>query len=93
MSYDEAKQNAKPHSLNIENRTKLSLSGVDDVSGFDENTIILTTSLGDLTVRGDGLHIDRIDLNIGQLEVQGHIRELSYDEPVQSSSLWTKLFG
>ncbi len=93
MSYDEAKQNAKPHSLNIENRTKLSLSGVDDVSGFDENTIILTTSLGDLTVRGDGLHIDRIDLDIGQLEVQGHIRELSYDEPVQSSSLWTKLFG
>lgn len=93
MSYDEAKQNAKPHSLNIENRTKLSLSGVDDVSGFDENTIILTTSLGDLTVRGDGLHIDRIDLDIGQLEVQGHIRELSYDEPVQSSSLWMKLFG
>ena len=93
MSYDEAKQNAKTHSLNIENRTKLSLSGVDDVSGFDENTIILTTSLGDLTVRGDGLHIDRIDLDIGQLEVQGHIRELSYDEPVQSSSLWTKLFG
>ncbi len=93
MSYDEAKQNAKPHSLNIENRTKLSLSGVDDVSGFDENTIILTTSLGDLTIRGDGLHIDRIDLDIGQLEVQGHIRELSYDEPVQSSSLWTKLFG
>ena len=93
MSYDEAKQNAKPHSLNIENRTKLSLSGVDDVSGFDENTIILTTSLGDLTVRGDGLHIDRIDLDIGQLEVRGHIRELSYDEPVQSSSLWTKLFG
>lgn len=93
MSYEEAKQNAKPHSLNIENRTKLSLSGVDDVSGFDENTIILTTSLGDLTVRGDGLHIDRIDLDIGQLEVQGHIRELSYDEPVQSSSLWTKLFG
>lgn len=93
MSYDEAKQNAKPHSLDIENRTKLSLSGVDDVSGFDENTIILTTSLGDLTIRGDGLHIDRIDLDIGQLEVQGHIRELSYDEPVQSSSLWTKLFG
>ena len=93
MSYDEAKQNAKPHSLNIENRTKLSLSGVDDVSGFDENTIILTTSLGDLTIRGDGLHIDRIDLDVGQLEVQGHIRELSYDEPVQSSSLWTKLFG
>ena len=93
MSYDEAKQNAKPHSLNIENRTKLSLSGVDDVSGFDENTIILTTSLGDLTIRGDGLHIDRIDLDIGQLEVQGHIRELGYDEPVQSSSLWTKLFG
>ena len=41
----------------------------------------------------DGLHIGRIDLELGQLEVQGHIRELSYDEPVQRESLWTRLFG
>ena len=93
MPYEESRTTDKPHSLSIENRERMSLSGVEDVSGFDENTVILTTSLGALTIRGDGLHICRIDLELGQLEVQGHVRELSYDEPVQRESLWTRLFG
>ena len=77
----------------MESREKLSVSGVDDVSGFDENLIVLTTGQGDLTIRGQGLHIDRIDLDAGQLEVRGHIQELSYDEPARSGSLWSRLFG
>ena len=81
------------HCLSMESREKLSLSGVDDVSGFDENLIVLTTGQGDLTIRGQGLHIDRIDLDAGQLEVRGHIQELSYDEPARSGSLWSRLFG
>ena len=93
MPYEESRTTDKPHSLSIENRERMSLSGVEDVSGFDENTVILTTSLGALIIRGDGLHIGRIDLELGQLEVQGHVRELSYDEPVQRESLWTRLFG
>lgn len=94
MPYDEIhKTPARLHSLSLEAREKLSISGVDDVSGFDENLIVLTTGQGDLTIRGQGLHIDRIDLDAGQLEVRGHIQELSYDEPVKSGSLWTRLFG
>ena len=81
------------HCLSMESREKLSVSGVDDVSGFDENLIVLTTGQGDLTIRGRGLHIDRIDLDAGQLEVRGHIQELSYDEPARSGSLWSRLFG
>ena len=77
----------------MENREKLSLGGVEDVSGFDENLIVLTTSQGDLTIRGEQLHIDRIDLEAGQLEVRGHIQELSYGEPLRSGSLWSRLFG
>ena len=77
----------------MENREKLSLGGVEDVSGFDENLIVLTTSQGQLSIRGEGLHIDRIDLDAGQLEVRGHVQELSYDEPVRSGSLWSRLFG
>lgn len=81
------------HSLNIEGREKLSVTGVDDVSGFDESLIVLTTAQGDLIVRGQQLHIERIDLEAGRLEVRGHIQELSYDEPARSASLWTRLFG
>ena len=94
MSYDQIpRPPARPHSLNLEAREKLSISGVDDVSGFDENLIVLTTAQGDLTVRGANLHIDRIDLDAGQLEVRGSIQELSYGENTKSGSLWTRLFG
>ena len=94
MAYEEAqKALIKNHSLSMENREKLSLGGVEDVSGFDENLIVLTTSQGDLTIRGEQLHIDRIDLDAGQLEVRGHIQELSYGETPRSGSLCSRLFG
>lgn len=94
MPYEEIQRApARLHSLSMESREKLSIAGVDDVSGFDENLIVLTTAQGDLTIRGQGLHIDRIDLDAGQLEVRGHIQELSYDEPARSGSLWSRLFG
>ena len=94
MPYEEIQRApARMHCLSMESREKLSVSGVDDVSGFDENLIVLTTGQGDLTICGQGLHIDRIDLDAGQLEVRGHIQELSYDEPARSGSLWSRLFG
>lgn len=94
MAYEEVQKAVqRAHSLSMENREKLSLGGVEDVSGFDENLIVLTTSQGELAIRGEQLHIERIDLDAGQLEVRGHVQELSYDEPVQSASLWSKLFG
>ena len=94
MPYEEVpKVAARHHTLSLEGRSRLSIAGVDDVSGFDENLIVLKTSLGDLTVRGQELHIDRIDLEAGQLEVRGTVQELSYDEPARSGSVWSRLFG
>ena len=94
MAYEQIqKAAARVHSLSMENREKLSLGGVEDVSGFDENLIVLTTSQGQLSIRGEGLHIDRIDLDAGQLEVRGHVQELSYDERARSGALWGRLFG
>lgn len=94
MAYEQAaKQTAKEHSLNMQNREKLNLTGVVDVSGFDENLIVLVTALGPLTVRGEGLHIDRIDLNAGQLDVRGKISDLSYEEPAREGGFWSRLFG
>ena len=94
MAYEQIQKTAqRAHSLSMENREKLSLGGVEDVSGFDENLIVLTTSQGQLSIRGEGLHIDRIDLDAGQLEVRGHVQELSYDEPARTGSLWSRLFG
>ena len=81
------------HSLQLEGRDKLSVTGVDDVAGFDESSVVLTTAQGDLCIRGLELHIERIDLDAGKLELRGRIQELRYDEPAASGSLWKRLFG
>ena len=93
MAYEENRLPARSHSLEMSGREKLSISGVEDVSAFDENTVILSTTQGELSIRGEQLHIDRIDLETGRLEVRGHIGEMSYDEPAQSGGLWSRLFG
>ena len=94
MSYEQSRSELqRSHTLSMENRDKLSLTGVEDVSGFDESLVVLTTSMGELTVRGEGLHIERIDLDSGQLEVRGKVQELSYDERGPKGTLWSRLFG
>ncbi len=94
MAYEQApKQAVKEHSLSMQGRERLSLTGVSDVSGFDENVIALVTSLGPLTIRGEALHIDRIDLGVGQLEVRGKVSDLSYEEPAHEGGFWSRLFG
>ena len=81
------------HRLTLDNRARMELTGVKDVSGFDENTVILTTDMGDVTVRGQGLHIDKIDLDAGTVELKGKVNEFSYDETSEHGSFWTRLFG
>ena len=83
----------KAHRLSLEGRGRLNIEGVDDVSGFDEGLVVLSTRQGNLNIRGEQLHIERIDLEAGQLELRGHVQELSYDEPSESGSLWSRLFG
>lgn len=94
MAYVETQKAAqREHALNMQNRAKLSLTGVVDVNGFDETLIVLATSQGALAIRGEALHIDRIDLNAGELDVRGKIRELSYEEPTAPGGFWSRLLG
>lgn len=94
MAYEEERSaRQKTQSIHLENRETLNISGVEDVSGFDETLIVLATCLGDLNIHGEGLHIDRIDLDSGQLNVRGKIAELRFEERRPSDSLWSRLFG
>jgi sporulation protein YabP len=92
MPVEDLKKAAGPHGLHMEGRERLSIKGVEDVAGFDENTVLLRTTAGELCIRGQELHIDRIDLDAGQLELRGRVQELSYDEPAQGGFL-SRLFG
>ena len=92
--YDEAsKVPALAHRLSLEGRGVLNIDGVEDVSGFDESLVVLRTSQGELSIRGQQLHIERIDLESGVLQLKGHVQELSYDEPSEANGLWKRLFG
>jgi sporulation protein YabP len=66
---------------------------VEDVAGFDENLVVLTTSQGELSIRGKQLRIERIDLDSGALELRGQVQELSYEETARGGGLWARLFG
>ena len=84
---------ASAHCLSMENRRKMSLNGVTDVSGFNENTILLQTTMGRLAIQGEELHIGRIDLDLGLLELEGRISELAYAEESRAATFWQRLFG
>lgn len=68
----------KPHTLELQNRTLLSLSGVEDVAGFDENTISVRMADCSLVVKGTGLHISRLSLDSGDVVIDGTVSSLQY---------------
>lgn len=69
-----------PQNCILEDRKKLSVSGVSDVGSFDEQNVTAVTGMGELTVRGEGLHITKLSLDTGELCVEGRISSLSYAE-------------
>ena len=66
------------HNIIVEDRKKMTLTGVKDVLSFDEETVVLDTSLGRLTVKGSGLHIVNFDTKIGHLSAEGTHYALVY---------------
>lgn len=68
------------HHIILEGRGDLSVSGVEEVESFDENTIVMATVKGTLVVRGEGLHIEKLSLDGGDLKVEGVVDSLTYED-------------
>ncbi len=68
----------KPHSVFIDNRKQLNLTGVTDLESFDEESFFAVTEYGILSVRGSGLQITKLDLNAGELSAEGEFDSLGY---------------
>lgn len=83
----------KPHNLILDNRKNLRLSGIEDVPVFNEETVRLKTAMGDLIVKGSSLHINRLDLDSGEVEIEGVINLLSYLENKSDKSFLQRLLG
>ena len=81
------------HALTLEQRKKLSMSGVTEVMRFDDTAVVLRTELGMLTVVGQGLRLNALSTDGGQMAVTGEIAALSYEEPRSSGGWLRRLFG
>lgn len=79
----------------LENRNKLSISGVLDVLSFDDQMVVLETELGLLTVKGENIKINKLSIDTSEVIIEGEIFNIGYSEKNMSekdSSFIRKIF-
>ena len=92
----EEKTGIRPHSCLMQNRSAVSLTGVREVVTFDEGQVVMDTDMGLLTIKGKELHVSRLTLEKGEVDIEGTIDSMVYssNEALRKSgeSLFTRLF-
>jgi sporulation protein YabP len=73
-------KNNETHKSIIEERKHLNISAVKDVISFDTEEILLDTKLGGLLIKGNELHVNRLDLEHGVIDVEGKVNALIYSD-------------
>lgn len=81
-----------PHKLSLDGRKVLTMTGVAEVISFDDSAVVLSTTLGNLTVHGQSLQLKNLSLEGGQVAVEGSVAALIYEEPRRGGGL-RRLFG
>lgn len=85
------------HKLVVNNRKTSMVTGVLDVLSFDLNEILLETDQGMLMVKGTDMHVNRLNLEKGEVDLSGNIDSIAYSQSHtvrgQGEHFWEKLFG
>lgn len=80
------------HNIIIEGRNKISITGVETTTEFDETSITCVTVKGTLVIKGDNLHVEKLDLQNHELWITGLIYNLEYIDTKQTGNFLAKLF-
>lgn len=92
----EERQTAKPHKMILSNRRTGTITGVADVISFDITEVLLETEQGMLMIKGADLHVNRLSLEKGEIDLEGRIDSLAYSEVTsfqkKSESVLGRLF-
>ena len=80
----------KPHRLFLDERERFTLTGVSDVRDFDEKAVTAVTDQGELCICGSDLQITRLDLESGDLALEGHVDSMTYSEGRAKSGGWLR---
>lgn len=93
MAYEETKnQAAPPHRLTLDERRKLTVTGVEEVVSFHEEEVTVRTVKGLLIVRGEGLKVEKLEKTSGELTVSGLVTDLAYEETGPGTGFFARLF-
>lgn len=88
-----AEQQHLPHTLTLDERKRLTMTGATEVVSFDDASVVLHTGLGTLLIQGRELQLKQLALDGGSVAVEGHIDSLVYEEPRQSGGWLSRLLG
>ncbi len=74
------------HMVSIDNRKRIVITGIHEVTSYDSNTIVASSSVGNLIVQGKQLHINNFDQSSGKLLVDGSFDAVQYVDVQERSS-------
>lgn len=83
---------AQTHSVYIQNRNEGTITGVEEVNEFDNNQISLNTCMGGIVIKGHELHVKRLNLEKGEVDIVGTVDSLSYTTKKSNESLFKRMF-
>ena len=87
---------ARMHKVSITNRRSCMVGGVNDVLSFDINEVLLETEQGMLMIKGSELHVSRLSLDKGEVDVDGSVDSLTYSDSAgareKTESFFSRLF-
>ena len=86
-------RNPALHRVSMTGRRAAILTGVEDVLSFDEHEILLQTIEGVLTIKGEDLHVNRLSVEKGEIDMEGRITSLSYSDKDGFRQNGESLFG
>ena len=81
------------HTLKLENRETLEISGIKDVGAFNEEQVNAVSSYGDIIIKGSSLHVDELNLDSGVLKISGKIEAFVYNDKINAKSFFGRLFS
>ena len=81
------------HCVRLEQRENIFITGVNDVISFNEDMIVIDTQMGVLVIGGQNLHVNKLNLDDGELCVDGEINSLSYENDNGLSKSKTSFFS
>lgn len=81
------------HRVSMSNRSKLEMTGISDVISFDLTKVLLESDYGVITIKGQNLHVNRLSVEKGELDIDGTIQAIEYSDKDNFSKKGESWFG